>query len=153
MRPQALPDFATWEQTARVSTVGDPLWTVRAFRLAMYALHAHRHDRQHARREFATSHAADQLARALGSVAANIAEGYSRASVAERIRFYGYALGSAREALVWYDIVSGTLGAPVRERETIIIQIRRLLLTTLRRQRPTGGTAILRDPRGDDTAS
>jgi four helix bundle protein len=39
----------------------------------------------------------DQLYRALGSISANAAEGYSRGTGKDRARFYEYALGSVRE--------------------------------------------------------
>src|SRR4051794_9257483 len=38
-----------------------------------------------------------QLLRSAGSIGANIAEGYSRRSARDRIRFYEYALGSSAE--------------------------------------------------------
>ena len=44
----------------------------------------------------------DQLYRALGSISANLAEGYSRGTGKDRARFYEYALGSARESRDWY---------------------------------------------------
>jgi len=45
---------------------------------------------------------ADQLYRSAGSIAANLAEGYSRSSGSDRVRMMEYALGSARECRVWY---------------------------------------------------
>jgi four helix bundle protein len=44
----------------------------------------------------------DQLYEAVGSVSANLAEGYSRGTGKDRARFYEYALGSARESRDWY---------------------------------------------------
>jgi four helix bundle protein len=38
----------------------------------------------------------------LGSVGANMAEGYSRLGARERARSFEYALGSARESRDWY---------------------------------------------------
>ena len=90
---RTIAPFAEWEQLARVAVVGDPIWTVQAFRLATYAVQANRVDRENSP-AFDSSCTVGQLTRSLGSVAANIAEGYSRASLAERQRFYGYALGS-----------------------------------------------------------
>jgi len=75
----------------------------------------------------------------------NIAEGYSRSSLADRNRFYGYALGSTREAIAWYDTVRIELGERVDDRQATLIQVRRLLLTTLRKTRPDGASAIFRD--------
>ncbi len=40
----------------------------------------------------------------VGSIRANIAEGYSRGTGKDRARFYEYALGSARESRDWYFI-------------------------------------------------
>ena len=47
---------------------------------------------------------ADQLYRSLGSIGANLAEGYSRGTGKDRAHFYEYALGSARESRDWYYI-------------------------------------------------
>ena len=86
-------------------------------------------------------HAA-QLARAVASVAANIAEGYTRYSRRERLRFYGYALGSAEEARTWY-LTSQPLirleGLP--ERIRLLVRIRQLLLAMLRNERQAIGGA------------
>jgi len=41
------------------------------------------------------------LISAVGSISANIAEGYSRTSAAERARFFEYGESSAREAREW----------------------------------------------------
>jgi len=43
-----------------------------------------------------------QLYEALGSISANLAEGYSRGTGKDRARFYEYSLGSARESRDWY---------------------------------------------------
>ena len=81
-----------------------------------------------------------QLMRAVGSIAANIAEGYGRRSPRERIRFYEYALGSAEEARAWYQV-----GRRVLPDETMSLRgkgltsVRRLLLTMIRNER-TGGS-------------
>lgn len=56
---------------------------------------------------------ADQLYEAMGSISANIAEGYSRASGKDQARFYEYALGSARESRDWYFKARHILGADV----------------------------------------
>ena len=44
----------------------------------------------------------DRLHRALGSISANLAGGYSRGTDGDRARFYEYARGSARESRDWY---------------------------------------------------
>jgi four helix bundle protein len=123
---------------------GDPLWSVQAYRISMYVVDCHASDRESNPR-LTQAAAIDQLTRALGSIAANIAEGYSRASSAERLRFYGYALGSTREAITWYNTLRAELGPVTESRQDSLVQIRRLLLTTLRRARTKDPTSMLRD--------
>jgi four helix bundle protein len=78
----------------------------------------------------------DQLYRALGSVGANIAEGYSRNSGKDQARFYEYALGSARESRDWYYKARHVLGESVMEhRLDLLANIIRLLLTITPSQR------------------
>jgi len=45
---------------------------------------------------------ADQLHRSLGSISANLTEGYSRSKGLDRARFIEISLGSARESRDWY---------------------------------------------------
>ena len=79
---------------------------------------------------------AAQLVRAIGSVGAQIAEGYSRRSRADRIRFYEYALGSTEEAITWYETARPVLDASVLEaRLAGLVSIRRLLLVMIGNER------------------
>jgi four helix bundle protein len=136
--------FSEWVIGADKSRAGDPLWSVQAYRLGLYAVASLTFDRRNNER-FARSAALDQVIRAVGSVSANLAEGYSRGTVADRARFYGYALGSAREAIAWYDTLTLELGDLVTERQGILIQIRRLLLAMLKRIRPDSPGHTMRD--------
>jgi four helix bundle protein len=78
----------------------------------------------------------DQLYRALGSISANIAEGYSRNSSKDQARFYEFALGSARESRDWYYKAHHVLGETViNHRLELLTQIIRLLLTIVPLQR------------------
>jgi four helix bundle protein len=77
-----------------------------------------------------------QLYDAVGSVGAHIAEGYSRSSGKDRVRFYEYSLGSAREGRHWYFQARPILGdAVVQHRVGLLTQIIRLLLTMIPDQR------------------
>ena len=79
---------------------------------------------------------ASQLIRAIGSVGAQIAEGYSRRSRADRIRFYEYALGSAEEAITWYETARPVIDQLVLEaRLSDLVSVRRLLLVMIRNER------------------
>ena len=143
-QPHQLLSFGDWEKAAGAKVSGDPLWSVQAYRIALYAMVCHTFDRR-SNPHLAGAAAVDQLTRALGSIGANIAEGYSRASLADRSRFYGYALGSTREAIHWYNSLQIELETVVEDRQATLIQIRRLLLTTLRNARSQDPTAMLSD--------
>jgi four helix bundle protein len=81
----------------------------------------------------------DQLYRAVGSISANVAEGYSRSTGKDRARFYEYALGSAREARNWYYLGRHVLGeAVIQHRLELLDQIIRLLVTMVPQQRQSG---------------
>lgn len=78
---------------------------------------------------------ASQLYRAVGSIAANIAEGYSRSSGRDRARLFEYALGSARECDAWYESARPILGTQTDARLAILTRIRKLLLSAIRGER------------------
>lgn len=79
---------------------------------------------------------AGQLYAAIGSIHANIGEGYSRSSGRDRARIFEYALGSVRESMSWYRA-----GAPVPGKEVAanrldrLEEMRRLLLAIIPRER------------------
>ena len=74
----------------------------------------------------------------MGSVSANIAEGYSRSGGKDRAHFYEYALGSAREARDWYYKARHVLSEEVAtQRIHLLTQVIRLLLTMIPDQRMT----------------
>jgi four helix bundle protein len=98
------------------------------------------------------AHVARQLIRAVGSIAANIAEDYSRSSGADRARLLEYALGSARESVVWYVAALDGLSAQlVEQRIAILVELRRLLIKTIqveraRRKIATGNPSPRHEP-------
>ena len=95
-------DYERWEQSVPAQLRGDPLWSFRVYRAALYAAAIGDEDASWLSRQRRSAHRVEQLSRAVDSISANIAEGYSRGFVKERARFYEYALGSAREARDWY---------------------------------------------------
>lgn len=77
-----------------------------------------------------------QLYRALGSVSANLAEGYSRGPGKDLARFYEYSLGSARESRDWYYKGRHIMGEGVTQhRLQLLTGVIRLLLTMIPQQR------------------
>ena len=73
---------------------------------------------------------------AVVSIAANLAEGYSRSSGKDRARLFEYALGSARESTVWYEAVARVLPAgTLAARSEKLEEIKRILLAVIPRER------------------
>lgn len=129
-------DFPTFERGVPSAYAGDPLWRVRMFRMASYLSGRARADTVRLG-VYANLAQTEQFVRALNSVTANIAEGYSRDSDADQRRFYAYALGSAREALTWLTAMGLHEVAAYAEYVDLLVQIRRQLLATIKRTRHT----------------
>lgn len=129
-------ELEAWEQTISESRRADPLWRRSDYRLATYVADTAWPDVERLSSSPATTEVAAQLYRALGSITANLAEGYSRGSSADRVRYYEYALGSAREAREWYGRAQPVLGhARVADRYAVLTSIVRLLLTIIPSER------------------
>ena len=130
------PDgFSAWEETVPDAIRGDVLWRMTVYRLALFLSDQSWDDVTTLHRDGRTRRVADQLYRAVGSISANVAEGYSRGSGKDRARFYEYALGSAREARDWYYTARHKLGDDVTAaRLDLLAEICRQLLGTIRNQ-------------------
>lgn len=129
-------NYETWVKSVPKEITGDRLWNVEAYRLALYAADLGWQDVTKLTRDGRTLRLSDQLYRALGSISANIAEGFSKNSPRERAHFYEYALGSARESRGWYYKGRHVLGEQdALERMQLLVQIIRLLLTMVPEQR------------------
>jgi four helix bundle protein len=125
--------YEEWEASVPAGIRGDAIWRVQAFRLASFLAAAADRDCE----EIATLprlvKASAQLSGAASSVPANIAEGYTRLSPRDRVRYYEYALGSAAEAKSWYLSLSRSLPPPtVDARLVTLTSISRLLLKMIR---------------------
>jgi four helix bundle protein len=128
--------YQEWETSVPVAIREDSLWKVKVYRLALFSCKIGWQDITKLSREGRTRSLSDQLYRALGSISANIAEGYSRGTSKERAHFYEYALGSAREARDWYYKTEEILPAPVvAHRIMLLSEITRMLLVMIPDQR------------------
>jgi four helix bundle protein len=85
--------YEEWEQSIPEEIKADSLWQVAAYRLALFLADVGWHDVSKLVQDRRTIGLSDQLYRAVGSISANIAEGYSRGTSRDRARFYEYALG------------------------------------------------------------
>ena len=132
-------NYEEWEKSVPEEIKGDSLWKIEAYRLALFAADLGWHDVTKLMKDQRTRGLSDQLYRSLGSISANLAEGYSRGTGKDRARFYEYSLGSARESRDWYYKGRHVLGETVmRHRLALVTQIIRLLLTMVPQQRTSG---------------
>ncbi len=76
---------------------------MRVYQLARKLLDDSWHDAEKLRHHQVTEKVSGQLYAAVGSIAANLGEGYSRSSGRDRARIFEYALGSVRESMTWYQ--------------------------------------------------
>jgi four helix bundle protein len=119
-------------------TANDPLFRMRAYRLAADLVKVAWDDAKALSAEPVTERLAGQLYAAVTSIGANIGEGYSRGSGKDRARFFEYALGSTRESMSWYQAARPLLGDVARNRLDSLEEIRRLLIATIPRERASG---------------
>jgi four helix bundle protein len=128
--------YEEWEQTVPEAIRADLLWKMKAYRLSLLVADLGWHDATKLIGDRRTTALSNQLYRALGSVGANLAEGYSRGTGRDRARFYEYSLGSARESRDWYYKGRHILGGDVvTHRMQLLTEIVRLLLTMIPHQR------------------
>ena len=128
--------YEHWLKSVPDEMTGDCLWQMEAYRLSLFAIDLAWHDVSKLIRDKRTIGLADQLNRAVGSISANIAEGYSRQSGKDQARFYEYALGSARETRNWYYQGRQVLTELVSShRIKLMTQLIRLLLTIIPAER------------------
>lgn len=114
----------------------DPLHRMTVYRLAVTLSATVWHDAVSLSKCAVTHKVAGQLYAAVGSIRANLSEGYSRASGADRARLFEYALGSARECRDWYDLARPVLGDQLATaRDATLVHIVRVLLAIIPRER------------------
>jgi four helix bundle protein len=116
-------------------TANDPLFRMRAYRLAAGLVEVAWQDAKTLSAERVTERISGQLYAAVASISANIGEGYSRSSGKDRARIFEFALGSIRESISWYQAARPTLGEIVETRLNTLEELRRLLLAIIPRER------------------
>ena len=127
----------SWDHESHAAVEkGRALESVAAYRLAVEACEEGWEDASIMKAEPLLVDAAPQLVRAIGSIAANIAEGYARRSARDRIRYYEYALGSVEESSTWYQVARRALSAEtLSDRLKRLVSMRRLLLVMISNER------------------
>lgn len=95
-------NYNEWLAEVPSEMTGDVLWGLETYRLALFVGDISWFDVCKLSKDPRMLKLSDQLYSAAGSVSANLAEGYSKASKKDQARFYEYSLGSARESRDWY---------------------------------------------------
>jgi four helix bundle protein len=95
-------NYAEWLNTVPSEITNDPIWKLEVYRLALFADDIGWNDALTLSKNNLMWSLADQLHRSLGSISANLTEGYSRSKGLDRARFIEISLGSARECRDWY---------------------------------------------------
>ncbi|MBI5565903.1 MAG: four helix bundle protein, partial [Chloroflexi bacterium] len=125
-------NYDEWLKTVPLEITEDVLWTVKAYRHALLIADLCWFDATKLMLDKRTLDLSDQLYRAVGSIGANIAEGYSRSTGKDRARFFEYALGSARESRDWYYKGRHILSeAVLQHRLGYLTEVVRLLITMI----------------------
>jgi four helix bundle protein len=129
-------NYEEWARLVPEALTQDTLWKVEAYRLAVFLADIGWNDVTRLLGDKRTIGLSDQLYRSIGSISANLAEGYSRGTSRDRARFYEYSLGSAREGRDWYYKGRFVLGDVIaHHRIALLTQIIRLLLKMVPQQR------------------
>ena len=95
-------NYAEWLETVPSEIINDPIWKLEVYRLALFADDIGWEDILRSSKERLMFDVADQLHRSLGSISANLTDGYSRSKGLDRARYIEISLGSARESRDWY---------------------------------------------------
>ena len=95
-------NYTEWLSTVPSEITNDPIWKLDVYRLALFADDIGWNDVVVLSKNNLMWGVADQLHRSLGSISANLTEGYSRSKGLDRARFFEFSLGSAREGRDWY---------------------------------------------------
>ena len=120
-----------WELRCPETITADPIWGLLAYRTALFLLDCARRDLRAGIKRGLYREIAAQLLASVASISANIGEGYSRATRADRLRIFGYGLGSLREAVSWYLAAADFLPPGVADQRLELIAHNRQLLLGL----------------------
>ena|SRR6187551_2854686 len=114
----------------------DPIARMRVYQLAFKLRPACLEDARTIQQNPMMERIAGQLYGAVGSIPANLAEGYSRSSGRDRSRLFEYSLGSARESIEWYESSKHLLESEIfADRMNVLNEMVRLLLAIIPEER------------------
>jgi len=129
--------YEEWLAQVPDSLKNDPIWKFEAYPKALLLYDLAWEDANKLLKDVRGLKLAGQLVDSVGSISANIDEGFGRGvESGEYIQFLRYALGSARETRSWYYKSRNLLTAEaVRHRIALCDEIIALLVVTIKQRR------------------
>jgi four helix bundle protein len=106
-------NYSEWLTTVPSEITKDPIWKLEVYRLALFSSDLGWTDVNAIYKHDLMQRLANQLYGSLGSISANLTEGYSRSKGLDRARFFEYSLGSSRESRDWYYKARHVISAEV----------------------------------------
>lgn len=129
-------NYSEWLGTVPPEITGDPIWKLEVYRLALFVGDIGWNDVLAISKNNLMWSVADQLHRSLGSISANLTEGYSRSKGLDRARFFEISLGSARESRDWYYKARHVVSASVIQHSmSLVTHIIGMLTPMIQHQR------------------
>ena len=129
-------DLDEWVKMAPAALRESPLWKVRVYQIGTCVARLAAQDAATLETHPRFADTVSQLVKSAGSIAATVAEGYSRQSRRDRIKYYEYGLGSAREVTTWYSNAGDALPVDtVDHRLTLVARASQLLLKMIQNER------------------
>ncbi len=136
MRDPRPRSFEDWVKAIPNAMRKDPLWGSIAYQKGLFLHDLCWFDCERLARDERGRKHVGQLIGSVGSISANMEEGFSKGFGADYARYLGIALGSARESRGWYWRVRCLLPSAVfKHRFELTSEIIALLLTTIPQQR------------------
>jgi four helix bundle protein len=129
-------NYAEWLGTVPVEITNDPIWKLEVYRLALFVDDIGWNDVLALSKNNLMWGVAGQLHRSLGSIRANLTEGYSCSKGLDCARFFEISLGSARESRDWYYKSHHVLPADVvKHRIGMVTHVISMLVPMISHQR------------------
>jgi four helix bundle protein len=127
--------YEEWKEQVPEEIRGDPLWEMKAYRLALFLHDLAWEDCARLAKDRRGKAIAGQLIRSAGSISANIEEGYGRGFGRQFALFLRYSLGSTRETRGWYYRGRRLLPPKVvKHRYDLLSQVTALIILALKQQ-------------------
>ena len=115
-------------------TTRDRVEDFGAYQKAMQLMEDFWGDSEILKRDFRGVEIARQMTKSIGSISANMEEGYGRGFGRELVQFYRYSRGSARESKGWYLRAKHLLPAEIVEKRCALLdEIIAILVATINR--------------------